>query len=421
LTPAAHAPDLSEGGKEVRLGVRANITQFTLLVLINAFVGAMIGLERSVLPLLAETEFRIASASVALSFLVAFGVVKALANLAAGRIADGFGRKRLLVIGWLAALPVAPMIIWAPTWGWVVAANVLLGVNQGFAWSATLVMKIDLAGPARRGFAAGMNEVAGYSSVGLTALITGFLSATYGARPVPYLLGVLISALGLGLSVFFVRETSAHARHEGDAVVRGALDPRTFRETFLRTTLRNRSLSSVCQAGLVNNLNDGMAWGLLPIFLAQEGLRTSRIAVVAAVYPIVWGLGQIGTGPLSDRMGRKPLIVSGLWIQAVAIVGLVVAGGFVGWTASAVVLGLGTALVYPTLIAAVGDVAHPSWRASALGTYRLWRDLGFAVGALLSGAIADAFGIPAAITTVGAITALSGTVVAVRMRETLTT
>jgi MFS family permease len=404
---------------ELRLGVRANRSQFALLVAINAFVGAMVGLERTVLPLLARRDFGIASASVALSFLVAFGVVKALANLAAGSIADRRGRKTLLVCGWIAALPVAPLIIWAPSWGWVVAANVLLGVNQGFAWSATLVMKIDLAGPAQRGLAAGMNEVAGYGAVGLVALATGFLAAAYGPRPIPYTLGIGIAVVGLSMSVALVRDTSAYAALEAGILASGAYGASSFRETFVRTTLGDRSLSAACQAGLVNNLNDGMVWGLLPIFLAREGLGFSRIGVVAAVYPAVWGIGQIVTGPLSDRAGRKRLIVWGLWIQAAAILGLVRATTFPAWTAAAVALGAGTALVYPTLIAAVGDVAHPSWRASALGVYRLWRDLGFAIGAILSGAIADAFGIPASMITVAAITAVSGTVVAARMRETL--
>lgn len=379
----------------------------------------MVGLERTVLPLLAREEFGIASASVALSFLIAFGVVKAVANLVAGRFADRVGRKRLLVIGWLAALPVAPTIIWAPSWRWVVAANVLLGINQGFAWSATLVMKIDLAGPSRRGLAAGVNEVAGYTAVGLMALLTGYLAASHGPRPAPYLLGIGISVAALVVSVVFVKETYRHAAYEGTTSSLASSLGRSFWFTFKATSFREPSLQTVCQAGLVTNLNDGMAWGLLPIFLAQEGLAVSRIGVVAAVYPVVWGLGQLATGPWSDRIGRKPLIVWGLWLQAAAIFGLLAASGFATWTAAAVGLGAGTALVYPTLIAAVGDVAHPSWRASALGVYRLWRDLGFAVGAVLSGAIADLAGVPAAIGTVGAITAISGTLVAVRMRETL--
>lgn len=401
------------------LGVRANLPQFALLALVNVFVGSMVGLERTVLPLLAREEFGIASASVALSFLVSFGVVKALANLAAGRFADRVGRKRLLVIGWVCALPVAPTIIWAPSWGWVVAANALLGVNQGLAWSATLVMKIDLAGPRRRGFAAGTNEVAGYTAVGLTALVTGYLAATFGPRPAPYLLGVGISAVALFISIAFVRETLGHAAHESTTASLASSLGRSFWFTFKATSFREPSLSAACQAGLVTNLNDGMAWGLLPIFLAEEGLGISRIGLVAAAYPVVWGLGQVVTGPLSDRIGRKPLIAAGLWLQAAAIAGLVAAGSFAGWLAAAVILGAGTAMVYPVLIAAVGDVAHPSWRASALGVYRLWRDFGFAVGAVLSGLVADAFGTPAAIVTVAAITALSGTVVAVRMKETL--
>jgi MFS family permease len=311
------------------------------------------------------------------------------------------------------------MIIWAPSWGWVVAANLLLGVNQGFAWSATLVMKMDLAGPARRGLAAGTNEVAGYTAVALMALVTGYLAAAHGPRPAPYLLGVGISVVALIVSIAFVRETLGHTIHEGTISGKASSLERSFWFTFKATSFREPSLSAVCQAGLVNNLNDGMAWGLLPIFLAQRGLSVSRIGVVAAVYPAVWGLGQIATGPWSDRLGRKPLIVTGLWLQAIAILGLVASRSFASWTVAAVVLGLGTALVYPTLIAAVGDLAHPSWRASALGVYRLWRDLGFAIGAILAGVIADLFGIPSAIVTVAMITAISGTVVATRMRETL--
>ncbi len=403
-----------------RLGLVANAPQFALLVAINAFVGAMIGLERSVLPLLADQEFGIAATSVTLSFIVAFGIVKAGANLLAGHLADRGARKRLLVWGWIAALPVPAMIIWAPSWGWVVAANVLLGVNQGLAWSATVIMKIDLAGPRRRGLAMGLNEVAGYGAVALFAWGTGLLAAAYGPRPAPYLLGFGISITGLLLSVLFVKETAGHAAEEARQG-RPLERRRSFGEVFGMATVRDRSLSSICQAGLVTNLKDGMAWGLLPIYLAAQGLDVARIGAVAAVYPAVWAFGQIPAGVWSDRVGRKPLIVGGLWLQAAGIAGFVVSGGYALWMLSAVVLGAGTALVYPTLLAGVGDRAHPSWRATAVGVYRLWRDLGYAVGALLAGIVADLLGAGSAITVVGAVVAVTGVLVLIRMDETLST
>ena len=398
------------------LGLRANWRQFTLLVAVNAFVGAMVGIERTVLPLLAEDDFGIASASVALSFLVGFGITKAFANLAAGHLADRHGRKRVLVAGWIAALPVAPMIIWAPSWSWVVAANVLLGVNQGLAWSTTVNMKIDLAGPERRGLALGLNEAAGYGAVAVAALITGSIAAAHGPRPWPFVLGIGIALVGLVLSVGFVHETHHHAREEArhhDA--RGA--ERSFRHTFVTTSLRDPSLSAVCQAGLVNNLNDALIWGLVPVFLASEGLSIGRIGVVVALYPASWGLAQLGTGAWSDRVGRKPLIVAGLWLQALGIVGLAIFDSYGAWIAAALAMGFGTALVYPTLIAAIGDRAHPAWRASAIGVYRLWRDLGYAVGGLLVGFTADALGSRSAILVVAVLTAASGIVVGARMRE----
>ena len=403
-------------GERLRLGLGANWRQFSLLVVVNAFVGAMVGTERTVLPLLARSEFGIASASAALSFLVAFGLVKAGTNLAAGHFSDRYGRKPLLVLGWVAALPVAPMIIWAPSWAVVVAANVFLGINQGLAWSTTVIMKIDLAGPRRRGLALGLNEAAGYGAVAVAAFVTGVLASRYGPSSAPFLLGTAIAITGLVLSVGFVRETRAYAEEEARSHP-PLTAPRPFRTTFLDTTLRDRSLSAICQAGLVNNLNDAMVWGLVPIFLAHEGLAVGRIGVIAAIYPASWGLGQLATGAWSDRTGRKPLIVAGLWLQAAGIVGLVAAHGYLGWIAAALTMGIGTALVYPTLIAAIGDRAHPAWRASAVGVYRLWRDLGYAVGGLLVGLIADAVDESAAIVVVGVLTAASGLVVALRMQE----
>ncbi len=400
----------------VRLGLRANAGQFALLVGVNALVGAMVGQERTVLPLLAADAFGIDSAVTTLTFLAAFGVTKALANLAAGGLADRFGRKPVLVAGWLVGLPVPLILILAPTWSWVVAANVLLGLNQGFTWSTTAIMKIDLVGPARRGLAMGLNEAAGYGAVAIVALITGFIAERAGLRPAPFLVGLAIAGLGLSASALFVRETSFHVDLEQAS--RAPVEPMAWRSIVVRTTLRDPSLSAACQAGLANNLNDGMAWGLLPIFYAAAGLSVGEIGVLAATYPATWALAQIGIGAWSDRVGRKPLIVAGMLIQAGAIATIAVGSSFATWLAAAVVLGLGTALVYPTLIAAVADVAEPAWRGSAIGVYRLWRDLGFAVGAVVVGIAADRAGTQAAIILVALITGLSGLIVLVRMRET---
>jgi MFS family permease len=400
---------------EVQLGLRANLAQFSLLVVVNAFVGAMVGLERTILPALAEHEFKLVAHAAVLSFIVVFGVTKALTNYFAGRLSDRVGRKRVLVAGWLVALPVPLLIIWAPSWGWVLAANVLLGVSQGLTWSTTVIMKIDLAGPARRGFAMGLNEFAGYGAVALSALATGYVAAYYGRlRPEPFYLGIAFAVIGLALSAVLVRETHAHARHEAKHETEG----RSQRDIFLDTSFRNRELSSISQAGLVNNLNDGMAWGLFPMLYAGVGLSLERIGWLAAIYPAVWGIGQLFTGALSDRLGRKWLIAAGMWVQAAGIVLIVLSSRFLGFAGGAVLLGIGTAMVYPTLLAAIADVAHPSWRASAVGVYRLWRDLGYAVGALLAGITADILGIASAIWLVAAITFASGLVVAVRMRET---
>jgi MFS family permease len=411
--PATAAP--------IRLGLRENLGQFALLVGVNALVGGMIGQERTVLPLLADRVFGLTAYTAALTFILAFGATKAATNFFAGTLSDRHGRKPVLVAGWLVALPIPFMLMWAPTWGWIIFANVLLGVNQGLTWSTTVIMKIDLVGPARRGFAMGLNEAAGYGAVAITALATGFIAARYGLRPEPFFLGVAYAGLGLGLSTLFVRETHGHARHEAashtttNASLHGDL---TTGEVFTLTSFTEPALSSCSQAGMVNNLNDGVAWGLFPLYFAAAGLSVGRIGILAALYPAVWGLGQLGTGALSDRIGRKWLIVGGMLTQAIAIGLIAATTGFAPWAAGAVLLGAGTAMVYPTLLAAIGDVAHPTWRASAVGIYRLWRDGGFAVGALLAGVIADAFGLEAAIWAVAAITALSGLVVALRMYET---
>jgi MFS family permease len=404
----------------VRLGLRENLAQFCLLVAINALVGGMIGQERTVLPLLAKDEFGLTAFTAALTFIVAFGAVKAATNFFAGTFSDRYGRKPVLVAGWLIGFPIPLLLIWAPAWGWVVFANVLLGVNQGLTWSTTVIMKIDLVGPARRGFAMGLNEAAGYGAVALTALATGYLAQNFGLRPEPFLLGLAFAALGLGLSTVFVRETQGHARYEAALHPHARARPEglSTRQVFILTSFGDRALSSCSQAGLVNNLNDGLAWGLFPIFFADAGVAVGHIGVLAALYPAVWGVGQLYTGGLSDRIGRKPLIVGGMLTQAGALGWIAATSSFAPWALGAVVLGAGTAMVYPTLLAAVGDVAHPAWRARAVGIYRLWRDAGFAVGALVAGILADLISITAAVWSVAALTGASGLFVAARMYET---
>jgi len=412
-----------------RLGLRANLAQFCLLVGINALVGGMVGQERLLLSLLATETFGLAAVSAALTYIVAFGLTKAATNFLAGTLADRYGRKPVLVAGWLVGLPVPLLIIWAPTWGWVVLANVLLGVNQGLCWSTTVIMKIDLAGPKRRGLAMGLNEAAGYLAVALTAYLTGLIAARAGLRPEPFYLGLAYAGLGLGLSALLVRETRGHARLEAQLADARPVPDRTpdadagerlsTRQVLVRTSLREPALSACSQAGLVNNLNDGLAWGLLPLLFVRGGLAVGQVGLLVALYPAVWGLGQLLTGPLSDRLGRKPLITAGMLVQALALAGTALAGSLLPWAATAMLLGVGTAMVYPTLLAAIGDVAHPSWRATAVGIYRLWRDAGFAVGALLAGLVADLAGLVAAVWVVAALTAASGLVVAIRMYETL--
>jgi MFS family permease len=405
----------------LRLGLRANLPQFMLLVAVNALVGGMIGQERTVLPLLADQVYAIGAFTASLTFIVAFGVTKALTNLAAGVLSDRYGRKPVLVAGWLIGLPVPMLLIWAPSWWWIIAANILLGINQGLTWSTTIVMKIDLVGPARRGLAMGFNEAAGYLALSATAAATGWLAAAYGLRPAPFLLGLAFAAIGLGLSAVFVKETHHHARYEarthtprnGDHH-----DALTGRQIFTLTSFREKALSAASQAGLVNNLNDALAWGLFPILFATSGLGVARIGVLVAVYPAVWSIGQMLTGGLSDRWGRKWLIAAGMLLQAAGIALVAATSGFTMWTVAAVLMGAGTAMVYPVLLAVIGDVAHPAWRARAVGVYRLWRDLGYAIGALIAGITADLLGLRAAIWLVAAITAVSGLLVAIRMYET---
>ncbi|MGE3885483.1 MAG: MFS transporter [Vicinamibacterales bacterium] len=408
------------GATAVRLGLRENLAQFALLVVVNAFVGAMVGLERSILPAMAEQEFHLAGRTAILSFIVVFGVAKALTNYGAGRLSDRLGRKHVLVAGWVVAIPVPFLLMWAPSWTWVLVANLLLGTSQGLTWSTTVIMKIDLVGSRQRGLAMGLNEFAGYVAVAASALATGWVAARYGIRPQPFYLGVVFVAVGLALSAILVRETRHHVSHESALLGTLSADAiPTPGEVFWRTTLFDSNLSSISQAGLVNNLNDGMAWGLFPLVFAAAGMDLVEVGLLAAIYPATWGLAQLVTGGLSDRTGRKPLIVWGMWLQAAGIGVVALAHVFAGFVTGAILLGIGTAMVYPTLLAAIGDVAHPSWRASAVGVYRLWRDLGYAIGALLAGVTADAFGLNVAMWVIAALTLGSGVVSATRMAETL--
>ncbi|UXU89812.1 MFS transporter [Burkholderia sp. S-53] len=405
----------ARGGRAIRLGLRENWRQFALLVLVNAFVGGMVGIERTVVPLIGSEQFHLESTALITSFIVSFGLVKAFANLVSGQLADTWGRKRVLVAGWLLGLPVPFMIIAAPDWEWVVAANVLLGLSQGFAWSMTVIMKVDLVGPKSRGLAVGLNEFAGYFAVGVTAFLTGYLASRYGLRPMPIYLGVFYAIAGLLLSILVVRDTRAHVRLEsGGPAGASAL---SFRDVFMLTSFRDRNLFAASQAGMINNLNDGMSWGIFPLFFTTLGLGIERIGILKAVYPVVWGSCQIVTGPLSDRWGRKGLIVAGMWVQAAGLALTALTGQFRWWLVASVLLGLGTAMVYPSLIAAVSDASEPGWRARSLSVYRFWRDLGYAIGALSAGLMADRFGFAAAILAVAAVTFASGCVVALMMRE----
>jgi MFS family permease len=407
----------SRQGSEIRFGLRENAGQFALLVGVSALVGGMVGQERTIVPLLGVQAFGLSTATAALSFLIAFGLTKAVTNLLAGAMADRVGRKPVLVAGWLVGLPVPFLLIHAPDWGWVVAANVLLGINQGLTWSTTVLMKIDLVGPRNRGLALGLNEASGYIAVAVVAFLTGLIAESAGLRPTPFFLGIAIVGLGLGASVLFVRETRGHAQLESGIAGGRAADPHWLRLAW-RSTVTDRSLSAACQAGLVNNLNDAMAWGLLPIVQAAAGLPIAQIGLLAGAYPATWGIAQIATGALSDRIGRKRLIVAGMLAQALAIAAIAATTGFVPWLIAAVLLGLGTAMVYPTLIAVVADVAEPRRRGAVTGVYRFWRDIGFAVGAILVGLLADRFDARLAILAVAALTASSGVLVAIRMRET---
>lgn len=407
------------------LGLRANAAQFAVLVAVNALVGGMVGQQQTVLPLLAERVFGLTGYTFIFTYVIAFGVTKAAANYVAGAWSDRFGRKPVLIAGWLVAIPVPLMLIWAPSWGWIIAANVLLGINQGLTWSTTVIMKIDLVGPKQRGLAMGFNEAAGYGAVALTSLAAGYLAAHHGLRPAPFLLGLAYTALALGLSTLAVKETREYARAEAARHVPRA-DGRhdhlhgglSNREVLAQASFREPALSAASQAGLVNNLNFGLSWGLFPLLFASSGLRVGQIGVLFALYPGVWGIGQLFTGALSDRWGRKRLIATGMFIQGLALTVIAASGSFAMWAGASMLLGAGTALVYPTLLAVIGDVAHPAWRGRAVGIYRVWRDLGYAVGALMGGIVADLWGLRTAVWAAAAISVTSAVLVAVRMYET---
>lgn len=396
------------------LGLRANWRQFTLLVLVNAFVGAMVGLERSVMPIMATEHFHVASTTAIVSFIGTFGVTKALTNLAAGWLADAGARRRTLLAGWIVALPIPILIYMAPSWSWIVAANGLLGINQGLTWSTTVIMKIDLVGPRRRGLAMGLNEFSGYLAVGIAGVVSGVVATRYGLQTGAAAVGMLVAITGLVLSCF-VRETAGHVQLES-AVINGTARPR-LPEILKQSLWSNAGLFSISQAGLVNNLNDGLAWGVFPLVFLRSGLSVQETSVLAAIYPVTWGLCQLATGALSDRWGRKRPIVAGMTMQGVALFCIPVAHGFAAWAFALATLGLGTALVYPTMLAAIGDLATPSWRGAAIGVYRLWRDLGYVVGALLVGMLTDFFGASIAINAIALLTVCSGFVVAIRLRE----
>jgi MFS family permease len=413
----------------IQLGFRANWRQFILLAVINAFVGAMVGLERTIVPLIAKDEFGIESSLIVLSFLISFGVTKALTNLLAGRLSEHLGRKKILVAGWIVGLAVPLLLIFAQSWAWVIVANIFLGLNQGLCWSTTVIMKVDLVGPKQRGLATGVNEFSGYVAVALSTLMTGFLATAFGAYPVPFYPGVAFALAGLILSLFFTRETKEYASFEAKIAASNSSDrstqPEASRPTFLQAfqlgTWKNPALFAASQAGLMKNLNDGLVWGLMPIFLAGKGLPVGQIGIIAALYPGVWGVSQLITGPLSDRLGRKWMITVGMWCQAIGVGLFVILNTFSGFLGAAVVVGLGAGLVYPTLLAAVSDVARPEWRATALGVYRLWRDGGYAIGGLTAGLLADAFGISSTIAIISGATFLSGLIVARVMYETMVT
>jgi MFS family permease len=397
--------------REIKLGLKENWKQFTLLVIINAFVGGMVGMERSILPKIADAEFHIAAKTAILSFIIVFGIVKAITNYFTGTLANRIGRKNLLVTGWLIGIPVPFILMYAPNWNWIVAANVLLGINQGLTWSSTVMMKIDLVGERQRGLAMGLNEFAGYIVVATVAFLTGWIAGKYGLRPYPFYLGVIISFLGLFSSWFFVNDTKHHVAHEAVSS-----NVPQLKNIFWETTWKNKDLGTVTQAGMINNLNDGMVWGILPILLASKNFSIKEIGIITAIYPAVWGLGQIVTGRIADKICKKDILFWGMMVQAIALILIVVAVSFTQFVLLAILLGWGTAMVYPTFLASIAENTHPNDRAKSLGVFRLWRDLGYAVGAIITGIIADAIGINASIIFIGGLTLASGLVIYYRMK-----
>jgi MFS family permease len=396
---------------QVQLGLKENWQQFTLLVMINAFVGGMVGLERSILPKIAEVEFHIAAKTAILSFIVVFGIVKAFTNFSAGALSNKLGRKNLLTLGWLFGIPVPFVLMFANNWGWIVAANVLLGINQGLAWSSTVIMKIDIVGQKQRGLATGLNESAGYIAVAIVAFFTGWIAAEHGLRPYPFYIGIGLSLFGFFFSWSLVKDTERHVAAE---TVSSKLPRLT--NIFWETTWKNKNLGSVTQAGLINNLNDGMVWGLLPILLASKGLTIRQIGLVTAMYPAVWGIGQLFTGKMADIFCKRDLMFIGMLVQGMTLVALIFAGSITQFMILSIILGAGTALVYPTFLASVAENAHPADRASTLGVFRFWRDLGYAIGAVLTGVIADAFGVDASVVVIGVLTIFSSGVIFYRMK-----
>ena len=396
---------------KTQLGLKENWQQFSLLVLVNVFVGGMVGLERSILPQLAEQEFQLAAKTAILSFIVVFGITKALTNYFAGTLANRWGRKNLLILGWIFALPVPLLLMYAPNWSWVILANVFLGINQGLAWSSTVVMKIDLVGPKNRGFAMGINEAAGYMAVGAVAFLSASIANAYGVRPYPFYIGIVLAIFGLLSSIFLIKDTRGFVQLEGEES-----NAPLLKNIFSETSWKHPNLGAISQGGLVNNLNDGMIWGLFPILLISKGFTASELAQIIAIYPMVWGLSQLFTGKLADRYAKKSLLFWGMFLQGLAILGFIWAQSFAAFAMLSVFLGLGTAVVYPTFLAAIADNTHPSQRAQSIGVYRLWRDLGYAVGALLTGILADLWTINTAIFAIGGLTILSALVIQLRMR-----
>lgn len=395
----------------VGLGLRKNWKQFTLLVIVNAFVGGMVGMERTIIPQIAEAGFGLAAKTAILSFIVVFGVTKAITNYYTGTLANRFGRKNLLVGGWIIGIPVPLMLIYAPSWDWIIAANILLGINQGLTWSSTVVMKIDLVGEKERGFAMGLNEFAGYLAVAVVAFLTGWIASSYGLRPYPFYIGIGMAVIGLLLSWIFVKDTHRHVQLEAKA----SNIPR-LKDVFWETTWLHKNLGSITQAGLVNNLNDGMVWGLLPLLLVSKGFDLHETGIIVAVYPAVWGIGQLFTGRLADRFCKKTLLFLGMFVQGLALLAMVIANSFEMFFLLSTVLGIGTAIVYPTFLAAVSDYTHPDQRPKSIGVFRLWRDLGYAVGAIITGVLADQFGLLAPVLAIGLLTLASSLIIRFRMR-----